>query len=89
MGIDVLLCLSFTINSMEETQTVKRTNFLFLLGGLGSITYLLRNIGNAVTSGGNAWGLDNSMIKRLYSINREIDGHTLDVVEEDNIKTGR
>lgn len=85
-----MLCLTFSINSLQETQNIIRRNLLSVITGLGSITYLLRNLGNAVTKSGNAFGLDNSMIKRLYSVDRECDGHTLDVVENDpSLNTGR
>lgn len=50
---------------------------------------MLRNIGNAVTKGGTAFGLDNSMIKRLYSMNRKVDGHSVDIQEEEGRNTGR
>ena len=60
-----------------------RLNVFAVLGGFGSITYLIRNLGNAVTKKGNKFGLDNSMIKRLYSIDsKKITGHMVDVVEE-------
>lgn len=59
------------------------------MAGLGSIMYLVRNVGNAIQQGASNFGLDNSMIKRLYSLDREIEGHKIDINEEDNEETGR
>jgi len=83
-GVKAKVRLSFNMNSLRREYNIVRVNIFFLLGSFGSITYLCKNLGNAVTKIGSKFGLDNSMIKRLYSMERKVDGHYVDIEEKDN-----
>lgn len=45
--------LNFSPSMMVKEQTYVRTNIIAVVSGLGSILYILRNLGNAVTKNGN------------------------------------
>lgn len=73
---------------VEETYV--RDNIQLIFSLIGGYMYTIKNIGNAANRNMNKFQVDNSMISRLYSSGRKIEGHKNDIVENNSdTKSGR
>jgi hypothetical protein len=51
--------------------TYVRTNFVKLIAEIGGILYMIRTISNGMINWLSAFSIDNSMMRRLYSTDKE------------------
>ena len=58
-----------------------RKNVFALFGILGGIMYTMKNMGNGVNKTMNKIQVDNSMISKLYSVDRYVDKNAKDEFE--------
>ena len=50
-----------------------RWDFFFLISNLGGLMYTLKNVGNALNRKGADFAADNTLMRKLYSVNKNED----------------
>jgi len=70
-GVQALATYIFAPTNTYYETTYTRIAFFALLGELGGLLYTLRNVSNGVVKKASDFNLDNSMIRKLYSVNKD------------------
>jgi hypothetical protein len=72
-NLNVLQSFIFAPENTFYEFTYTRTNFISLVAAIGGLLYSLRSVSNGMVVKWTNYSIDNDMMRKLYSVNKDTD----------------